>query len=85
MQLHVTKQVFNPELKGKAVYLRGRDCEGYYYAGFYLVREVEGEKIYLINAQGRNDYFYIYNFKGYDSDELGTLELTVLEIPNREE
>ena len=76
MDIFVNSKVFNPNLFGKAVRVKGFDIDGEHYNRLFLVRDVNGEHISLINCQGGliKD-LHIENFE--HSDE--ALKITILE------
>jgi hypothetical protein len=80
MQLHEEIKVFNKELKGKAVYIKGHDKYGKMVEGIFLVKDVMHDEIYLVSAEGTYKVLKLSDFKGYGC---GRLELTILEIPEK--
>lgn len=53
MQLTITKRVFNPELKGKAVRITGHDLQGRYWNNVYLVSGINDDRIGLIDHEAK--------------------------------
>lgn len=76
MDLFVNKSVFNPELQGKAVYIKGHDTEGEKWDRIFLVKSVEYDRITVVNCQGREVEIHEENFT-YDDDN--ALKITLLE------
>jgi hypothetical protein len=69
----VSKTVFNPDLEGKAVRIKGYDVDGGKWDRLFLVTEVKDDQIVLVNDAGSFLDIHIENF---ESDEY--LTLTVL-------
>ena len=77
MNLFTTTPVFNPELKGKAVRIEGRDGQGYEWYDICLIKDVIGESILLIDCNGDCHELHINNFQ--DSWTITQMTLTILE------
>lgn len=76
--LIVTERVFNPKLLGKAVYIVGYDIDGEHYDRVFLVKDVKGTLISLINCQGSTiENLHIEHFIYGEN----SLKMTVLEVP----
>ncbi|MTW85601.1 hypothetical protein F3157_07980 [Virgibacillus dakarensis] len=76
METFITSTVFNPNLRGKAVHIKGYDIEGEWYDRVFLVKDVSGEQITLVNSNGEFiEDIYLENFT-YEDD---ALKITVLE------
>ncbi|MCM3396454.1 hypothetical protein M3638_01215 [Oceanobacillus profundus] len=81
MEALILSQVFNPELSGRSVRIKGHDIDGEEWDRLFLVKSVEGEHINLVNNQGEIiEDVHIENFlePATDLSFLG-LRLTVLE------
>jgi len=62
MEMFINVTVFNPELKGKAVRIEGRDEQGHEWNDICLVKSVNGESILLIDCDGN---FYEFDVKSF--------------------
>ena len=81
MDLFVSSKVFNPELQGKAVRIKGFDIEGEDWDRLFLVKNVGGEYLDLVNWQGKEiANVHMENFNHADDG----LKLIVLEEPGNE-
>jgi hypothetical protein len=74
MDLFVTVKAFNPDLKGKAVKIKGHDTRGKKWNSIYFVKHVEVDRIYLINYLGNE---FVLRLK--DFEKSNDLTLTVWE------
>ncbi|MFC5773714.1 hypothetical protein [Ectobacillus antri] len=74
MQIIVQEPVFNRQLKGKAVRVVGFDVDGDKWNNLFLVKDVNGEMIYLVAFTGKVVSFHIEDFES----EVG-LKMTVIE------
>lgn len=76
MDVFINSKVFNPKLSGKAIRINGFDMDGEHYNRLFLVKDVNGEYISLINCQGHliKD-LNIENFEHSDD----ALKITILE------
>jgi hypothetical protein len=76
MELFAQMKSFNPKLTGKAVHIKGFDIEGEHWDRVFLVKNVAGEYIDLINCQGKEiKSLHMENFEQADDG----LKLIVLE------
>jgi hypothetical protein len=75
MNLFVEKRVFNSSLNGKAVRIKGYDVDGEKCDRLFLVSEVDGEYLDLINSYGSRVRVHMESFEGYEE----CLKLTILE------
>jgi len=76
MEFFVQTTVFNPQLVGKAVHLKGFDRDGEQWDGVYLVNSTDGTKIKLIDNIGITVTLHMENFTFEDND---LLKITVME------
>jgi len=74
MELFVTEKVFNRELNGKAIRIKGYDTDGEKWDGVYLVKETQFDRILVTSRTGNEHLLYMEEF------ETGAiLTLTILE------
>jgi hypothetical protein len=64
MDLFVQETVFNRNLVGKAVTLKGRDVDCDEWEGLYLVKAVKFTNIVLIDKNGEDYNLHMENFGG---------------------
>ena len=78
MEVFVTSTVFNQGLRGKAIYVNGHDIDGDQYNRIFLVHDVSGEHITLVNSTGELiEDIHLENFTHNDDP----LKITILEEP----
>ncbi|MGE8207738.1 hypothetical protein ACQKP0_25030 [Heyndrickxia sp. NPDC080065] len=76
METFIESKVFNQKLAGKAVRIKGFDIDGGNWDRLFLVKDVKGEYITLINCQGEEiEDVHIENFEHAEDG----LKITVLE------
>lgn len=76
MDLFEQTTVFNSNLAGKAVHIKGHDIDGEKYDRIFLVKSVDGENLTLVNCQGEKIKVHMESF---DSSDKEALKLKVLE------
>lgn len=81
MEMYVSVKSFNPKLQGKAIRIKGFDFEGDRYDRLFLVKEVNGESISVVNCQG--EVIEDLHIENFDHSEQA-LRITVLEEPKNE-
>lgn len=77
MDLFEQTTVFNSNLAGKAVHIKGYDIDGEKFDRVFLVKSVDGENLTLVNCQGREMQIHMESF---DSSDKEALKLKVLEV-----
>ncbi|MBU5213248.1 hypothetical protein [Heyndrickxia oleronia] len=76
MDTFVESKVFNPNLLGKAVRIKGFDVDGHHWDRLFLVKDINGSYISLVNDQGEEtEKVHMENFEYADE----ALKIKVLE------
>lgn len=79
MDLFITQTVFNHELEGKAVHIKGYDNEGEEVDKIFLVKSTNFDHILLTSPQGSEWTFWRSDFEADQEFPDFKLTLTVLE------
>lgn len=76
MDILITATVFNPKLRGKAVYVAGHDIDGQQYDRVFLVKDIDADYITLVNSNAEViENIHLENF----THENEPLKLKILE------